>query len=82
VRLLDHVKSLRFTYFGKPDPRTAPAWQDSWTDQTRLPDLVRVVVEFDSPSAPAWPDLVIEPKVTMNVACVYDPTSFGCRRTR
>jgi general secretion pathway protein J len=82
ARLLAHVRSLRFAYFGAVEPRAPPAWRDDWTDQTRLPELVRVTVERDDPRAAAWPDLVVEPKVTTNVACVYDPSALTCRRTQ
>ena len=81
VRLLDHVRALRFAYYGAPDPSQAPGWWEGWSG-TRLPDLVRVHIERDDPVLPQWPDLVIATRVTANTACVYDAVAAACRRFR
>jgi len=82
VRLLDHVRTLRFAYYGARDDTQAPQWWGRWSGFTRLPDLVRVHVERDDPALPEWPDLVVEPKTTVNTACIFDAVASLCRRIR
>ena len=82
VRLLDHVRSLRFAYYGAADPTQAPSWWQRWSGYTRLPDLVRVHIERDDPALPEWPDLLVAPRATTNTACLYDAVAASCRRFR
>jgi general secretion pathway protein J len=82
VQLLDHVRALRFAYYGALDPSQAPSWWEGWSGFTRLPDLVRVHIERDDPLLPQWPDLVIATRATANTACVYDAVAAACRRFR
>jgi general secretion pathway protein J len=82
VKLLDHVTEVRFDFFGAPDPARSAQWQESWSGYARLPDLVRVHFERDAGAGPAWPDLLVAPKTTMNTACLYDAVAIGCRRIR
>ncbi len=59
--LLSGVKKLRFSYFGTIDPRDkdAPArWHDRWGDQTDLPRLIRIELDFDD-AGRYWPELTI-----------------------
>ncbi len=48
VRLLDNVSALEIAYF---DSRLN-GWQDKWTDQTNLPNLIRVRVSLAGNSQP------------------------------
>jgi hypothetical protein len=82
VRLLDHIRVLRFAYYGTLDPSQASGWWERWSGYTRLPDLVRVHIERDDPILPQWPDLVVATRATANTACVYDALAGMCRRFR
>lgn len=82
VKLLDHVRAVRFDYYGAPDQGGRPQWLESWSGYPRLPELVRVHFERDRSAGPAWPDLLVAPKTTMNTACIYDAVAVGCRRIR
>jgi general secretion pathway protein J len=82
VVLLDHVANIRFAYYGSTGAGGAPAWQDSWTGQARLPDLIRVAIVRDNPKLRAWPDLVVGTRVTANAGCIYSAYANGCRRAR
>jgi general secretion pathway protein J len=82
VRLLDHVRALRFAYYGALDPTQAPGWWERWSGYARLPELVRVHIERDDPVLPQWPDLVVETRATANTACLYDAAAGACRRFR
>jgi general secretion pathway protein J len=80
LMLLDHVRSLRFAYFGAGPGGGVPAWQEGWSGRDRLPDLVRVRIERDGASFPDWPAMTAEPRTAMNSACQYDPATLDCRR--
>jgi general secretion pathway protein J len=82
LRLLDHVRSIHFAYFGTAAAGGAPIWQEEWTGRDRFPDLVRVSIERDNPSLPDWPVLSAEPRAAMSSACLYDPVTLDCRRVR
>ena len=82
VRLLDHVRALRFAYYGVADPTQGPRWWERWSGYSRLPDLIRVHIERDDPALPEWPDLLVEPRVNANTACLYDAAASSCRRFR
>ena len=80
AKLLDHVATIRFAYFGAPHPGEPSVWLDQWTDRDRLPELVRVAVERDGSSFAAWPELVVATRITGNAGCVYDAQNATCRR--
>lgn len=82
VVLLDRVRRIGFAYFGADAPGDAPVWQDRWTEQAALPQMVRVRIERSDRSLPAWPDLVAAPRAMINTACIFDPLTAGCRRFR
>jgi general secretion pathway protein J len=80
VKLLDRVRAIHFDYFGPSDWRGAVVWQLSWTDRTRLANLIRIRLERDDPAAPNWPELVAEPRADLTTGCLYDAVSGDCRR--
>jgi len=79
VVLLDRVAEARFVYFGGQQG-SPPAWQDSWTNRTRLPELIRVMIRRDDAKLPVWPELVVATRATANAACLYDDFATSCRR--
>jgi general secretion pathway protein J len=82
VALLDRVRRIDFAYFGADRPDDAPAWHQSWSEHTALPQLVRIDLERSDPALPAWPTLVAAPRATINTGCIFDPLTAGCRRVR
>jgi general secretion pathway protein J len=78
--LANGIGSLRFGYFGR-DPGSAdsvpPTWREHWDDPQRLPDLIRVDVTLTN--GPAWPTLVVEPKLAPEVGCTtWNPAQRRC----
>jgi len=40
--VLGHLNSVEFSYFGPERRGEPPRWQDAWTNQEQLPQLVRL----------------------------------------
>jgi general secretion pathway protein J len=77
--LVADVEALEFSYFGGTGSDNAPQWHDSWLGKPVLPALVRTQIRFPPRDARVWPDLVIAPRMSVDVGCVYDPLSRRCR---
>ena len=77
--LLEDVPSVAFSYFGTARSEKAAHWQDDWTDQTALPQLIRVRVPFTPDDRRFWPELIIAPRLSVDVACVYDALTKQCQ---
>ncbi len=61
------VGEVTLDYFDQPDPQLSGNWVSSWTDDQRLPDLVRVRVKTQSDRE--WPELVVRPHIAPSVGC-------------
>lgn len=77
--LLSNVETVTFSYFSKGATNSDGQWGDSWARQARLPQLVRIQVSFPQGESRSWPDLVVLPRITVDVGCVYDPLTKACR---
>ncbi len=54
--LLEDVNELEIAYFGLAEGEDEPDWHEEWTEQPRLPLLVRIrLTTLDQ----AWPDLIV-----------------------
>ena len=78
--LADGIAEARFGYFGRDAGAAdtdAPTWRDRWDDPQRLPDLIRLDVK--AASGVAWPTLVVEPRLAMQVGCInWNPQMHRC----
>jgi general secretion pathway protein J len=81
VPLLDHVRAVRFAYYGPTDDGSTRAWTDTWSNRHILPALVRVHIERDTGSMASWPDLIASPMSTVSNECRYTGLDSGCHRT-
>jgi len=77
--LLSDIDGAEFSYFGDGEAGQTLQWQDSWRQRVAMPRLMRLRVAFRSKDARAWPDLLIAPRITADVGCVYDPMTRRCR---
>jgi general secretion pathway protein J len=77
--LLAGVARLEIAYFGAPRPSDEARWHDRWSEQSAMPELVRISVEFPKGDRRVWPELLIAPRLTMDQSCLYDPVSRRCR---
>ena len=78
--LAESIAEVRFGYFGRDSgdaDTVAPTWRDRWDDPQRLPDLIRVDVK--PASGAAWPTLVVEPRLALQVGCPnWNPAARRC----
>ncbi len=77
--LLSDIDRVEFSYFGEGTAERGLQWQDGWIQRIDMPRLVRIRVAFHSADARAWPELLIAPRITADVSCVYDPGTMRCR---
>jgi general secretion pathway protein J len=76
--LIKGLKSAEFSYFGKDATQTLPSWHDSWLGKQELPKLIRVRAKFDDGKR-SWPELIVAPRISVDVGCVYDPLTKYCQ---
>ena len=74
---LPSVTAVHLSYFGSEKDNEAPDWHDSWSNQPKFPDLVRVQVSFADRRF-SWPDLIVKPRVEADVTCTFDPLARAC----
>lgn len=77
--LLSNVETVTFSYFSKSGIDSEGQWIGSWAGRARLPQLVRIQVSFSQGDPRSWPELVVAPRISMDVSCVYDPLTKACR---
>jgi type II secretory pathway component PulJ len=68
---------FKFSYFGSPRPKSPPTWLDSWTSDTKLPELVRVDVRGGSTGP--WSPIIIRPLITAEYSCIRASEGGLCR---
>jgi general secretion pathway protein J len=76
--LLQGARSIRISYLA----RGSSEWTDHWRDESGLPELVRILVEFPDKDVRQWPDLVVRPLLSADVDCRLDPLTRGCKGRR
>lgn len=78
--LADRIAEIHFGYFGRDSGAsdlTNPTWRDRWDDPQRLPDLISI--DVTPASAPPWPKIVVEPRVSPEVGCpTWNPVAHRC----
>jgi len=62
--LLDSVRFLRFSYLGPPDRNGKARWRDSWLEERRLPQLIRLEIGLVGAQKGYWPALLVAPKIS------------------
>jgi general secretion pathway protein J len=77
-RLISHVVSMSVQFWLKPD-ESPGRWVDGWTDNKKLPQLIRIDVAFQPDDNRRWPPLYVEPHVDTPANCVFDIVSRRCR---
>ena len=79
IVLLRRVETIDLAYFGAAPPDNVPRWRLDWRRQSRLPDAVRLRVQFAQGDRRWWPDLIVHPFATVDLLCTLDLASHRCR---
>ncbi len=77
--VLGHVKALAISYFGSDDSTSDPTWRARWAGKTSLPRLIKFDLVFNDRAQGLTSALVIAPRISADIGCVYDPLSKTCR---
>jgi general secretion pathway protein J len=77
--LLRHLSSVEFSYFGAAGGEKEATWHSSWQGQVAIPKLIRIHVASSDPGSPPFPEMILAPKISADVGCVYDAVSKFCR---
>jgi general secretion pathway protein J len=78
TKLLDGVDELSISYFGPSADAPGGRWQRFWRDRAQPPQLIRIGLKFAAEDRRSWPELVIRPSVTLNMACKFDAVTSRC----
>lgn len=76
VYLLRDLETFEISYFGSSNPDTEPSWHASWTNEARLPKLVRVKIA--TKNGKAWPEIVAALKLESDADCRWDSFTRRC----
>lgn len=57
--LMSSVSDFSIEYFGSRDLGGEPDWHSSWTDVSRLPNLLRINVVFSGENPIVWPEFLV-----------------------
>jgi len=72
--VLGDLDSLEFSYFGPEKRGEPPRWQDAWTNQQQLPQLVRLRLGSRDTG---WAELVVAPMLGSS-RCIWDGLYLRC----
>ncbi|MDF0584154.1 prepilin-type N-terminal cleavage/methylation domain-containing protein [Bradyrhizobium yuanmingense] len=76
--LLANVAGVAFSYLPKVASGEA-RWTDRWEPGAALPVAIRVNVRFPPGDQRVWPELLIVPRIDVDVGCVLDDLTKRCR---
>jgi general secretion pathway protein J len=79
ARLVENIKAVTISYLSATVPAKDAIWQAEWPLSPQWPRLVRVDVQFHEGDARIWPELIIAPRIDVDVGCTYDLLSKRCR---
>jgi general secretion pathway protein J len=77
--LLAGLQAAEFAYFGRTRSDRVAQWHDDWSGESTMPELVRLRVRFATDDARRWPELIVAPRIAVDVGCAYDTLTRRCR---
>jgi general secretion pathway protein J len=77
--LITNVQRVVFGYYGRSRGERTAQWRGQWMREATLPELVRIRVEYPQGDARVWPELVVKPRIAVDVGCAYEPLTKACR---
>ena len=76
-RLLDHIRSAEFGYYGALGDDGAPTWRPTWAHLDKLPRLVAIDVRFAGSDSRDWQRLIV-PLYVSDSSSVPCPPRGSC----
>ncbi|UTD29045.1 prepilin-type N-terminal cleavage/methylation domain-containing protein [Bradyrhizobium sp. WD16] len=76
--ILRDLRDIEFAYRGSVRSQRAE-WQSTWEGLPAMPSMIRIRASFGPDDPRIWPDLVIVPRIDVDVTCVYDTLTKLCR---
>lgn len=76
--LLTGVEDINISYFGPAPGESGARWQRFWGESPQPPLLVRIGVKFPDGDRRTWPELILRPRATVNMACKFDMVTSRC----
>jgi general secretion pathway protein J len=77
--LISGATMVEFSYFGRSRSEQNPQWHATWDGEPALPNLVRLRLGFPAGDVRTWPELIVAPRITADVGCIYDALTRQCR---
>ena len=77
--LIADVQLVEFSFYGKSRAERIARWRDQWIGEAILPELVGIRVAFSQGDVRFWPELVVKPRIAVDVGCAYEPLTKACR---
>lgn len=77
-RLVERMESFTFSYLA--DGETS--WRDQWSNEARLPALIRIEGEPRDGDRRRWPTFIVRPRTDVDAACRFDPLTKYCQGRR
>jgi general secretion pathway protein J len=74
VTLISGLRQVQFSYVDEEGEVS-----NTWFRLNKLPTKIRIDAEKEGKSDFVWPTLIVKPMVQVDVECVYDPVTRGCR---
>lgn len=74
----DKMQAVEFAYFGRLSGEQVHTWHSTWKEQTHLPQLVRMRWSGAESLSSEGGEIIVRPRIDVDVACVYDPISRAC----
>ena len=66
VILFEDIKRMELSYFGSDSFGEAAEWQDQWEDKEKLPDLIKLDLQFRDKSNQSWPSFLVRLRIASN----------------
>jgi general secretion pathway protein J len=76
--LLTRLESIEFSYYGE-GVKGELEWHGNWISRVMLPQMIRIRAKFPAGDTRSWPELVITPRIDVDVSCVYDALTKQCK---
>ncbi len=76
--LLSGVSSLAIAYYGATRDDPERKWRSFWQNESHAPEVVRIRIAFPPGDQRVWPDMLVRPAATVDLACDPEKNTGKC----